>query len=247
MTNGTVSPSSPGWTTARPAVAGVSRRIFRTCLPGLSRRSAGRQRIGQERPSASRTTNSRLLPTTARSRVPPYSTGRCRLPISSPTTPRPRTRWALPAPTASKAFLPVITSRFSRLGADKLGYKECHTGNMAINSAERDGRMACQQTGFCFQGCKWGAKWSTLYTEIPKGEETGKLEVRPNSACGQDRARPKRKSHERRLCRQGWEAAKPKGAHRLRCWKLNRKSPFAAQLGFEHVPRRLGQFVRPSW
>lgn len=45
--------------------------------------------------------------------------------------------------------------------------------------APRDDRMGCQQTGFCFQGCKWGAKWSTLYTEIPKGEETGKLEVRP--------------------------------------------------------------------
>jgi len=68
-----------------------------------------------------------------------------------------------------------------KAGADKLGYKECNTGHMAINSAERDGRMGCQQTGFCFQGCKWGAKWSTLYTEIPKGEETGKLEVRPDS------------------------------------------------------------------
>ena len=31
------------------------------------------------------------------------------------------------------------------------------------------------------QGCKSGAKWSTLYTEIPKGEATGNLEVRPNS------------------------------------------------------------------
>ncbi|MGL3607179.1 GMC family oxidoreductase [Rhizobium sp. G187] len=68
-----------------------------------------------------------------------------------------------------------------KAGADKLGYKDCHTGNMAINSAERDDRMSCQQTGFCFQGCKWGAKWSTLYTEIPKGEATGKLEVRPQS------------------------------------------------------------------
>lgn len=68
-----------------------------------------------------------------------------------------------------------------KAGAEKLGYKDCHTGRMAINSAERDGRMACQQTGFCFQGCKWGAKWSTLYSEIPKGEATGKLEVRPNS------------------------------------------------------------------
>ncbi|MHB2167948.1 GMC family oxidoreductase [Alsobacter sp. R-9] len=68
-----------------------------------------------------------------------------------------------------------------KAGADKLGYKECNTGHMAINSVERDGRNSCQQTGFCFQGCKWGAKWSTLYTEIPKGEATGKLEVRPQS------------------------------------------------------------------
>ena len=71
--------------------------------------------------------------------------------------------------------------KIMKAGADKLGYKECSTGRMAINSDFRDDRMGCQQTGFCFQGCKWGAKWSTLYTEIPKGEETGKLEVRPNS------------------------------------------------------------------
>lgn len=67
-----------------------------------------------------------------------------------------------------------------KAGADKLGYKECHTGRMSINSKPRDGRGACQQIGFCFQGCKSGAKWSTLYAEIPKGEKTGKLEVRPN-------------------------------------------------------------------
>ncbi|RIK99633.1 MAG: 2-keto-gluconate dehydrogenase [Proteobacteria bacterium] len=66
-------------------------------------------------------------------------------------------------------------------GARKIGYKEVHTGNMAINSQPRDGRGACLQIGFCFQGCKSGAKWSTLYTEIPKGEATGNLEVRPNS------------------------------------------------------------------
>ncbi len=63
-------------------------------------------------------------------------------------------------------------------GAKKLGYKEVHTGRMAINSQDRDGRMACQQTGFCFQGCKWGAKWSAAYTDIPAGEATGNLEVR---------------------------------------------------------------------
>ncbi len=68
-----------------------------------------------------------------------------------------------------------------KAGADKLGYKECNTGHMAINSVPRDNRNSCQQTGFCFQGCKWGAKWSTLYTEIPKGETTGHMEVRPES------------------------------------------------------------------
>src|SRR3984885_13400754 len=66
-------------------------------------------------------------------------------------------------------------------GARKLGHKEVHTGRMAINSEPRDGRGSCQQIGFCFQGCKSGAKWSTLYAEIPKGEATGNLEVRPGS------------------------------------------------------------------
>ena len=66
-------------------------------------------------------------------------------------------------------------------GARQLGYKEFHTGNMSINSRPRDGRGSCQQIGFCFQGCKSGAKWSTLYTELPKGLATGKLELR--SGC----------------------------------------------------------------
>src|SRR6201992_173006 len=71
--------------------------------------------------------------------------------------------------------------RVLEAGAKKLGYKEVHTGRMAINSEPRDGRGSCQQIGFCFQGCKSGAKWSTLYTELPKGEAPGNLEVRPES------------------------------------------------------------------
>lgn len=63
-------------------------------------------------------------------------------------------------------------------GATKLGYKKVSTGHMAINSVPRDGRGACIQQGFCFQGCKTGAKWSTLYTEIPKAEATGRLDLR---------------------------------------------------------------------
>ncbi|MEZ0212300.1 MAG: GMC family oxidoreductase N-terminal domain-containing protein, partial [Xanthobacteraceae bacterium] len=66
-------------------------------------------------------------------------------------------------------------------GAKKIGYKEVSTGRMAINSQPRADRGACQQIGFCFQGCKSGAKWSTLIAEIPRGEATGNLEVRPDS------------------------------------------------------------------
>jgi len=66
-------------------------------------------------------------------------------------------------------------------GAKKLGYKEVHTGNMAINSQPRDGRGMCLQLGFCFQGCKSGAKWSTLYTEIPRAQSTGYFELRARS------------------------------------------------------------------
>src|SRR5437867_7594151 len=66
-------------------------------------------------------------------------------------------------------------------GAMKAGYKTCHSGRMAINSRPRDGRGSCLQLGFCFQGCKSGAKWSTLYTEIPKAEATGNLDLRPQS------------------------------------------------------------------
>jgi choline dehydrogenase-like flavoprotein len=35
--------------------------------------------------------------------------------------------------------------------------------------------------GFCNSGCKIGAKWSTLYTEIPKAEATDHFELRPKT------------------------------------------------------------------
>jgi choline dehydrogenase-like flavoprotein len=66
-------------------------------------------------------------------------------------------------------------------GARKLGYKRVHTGYMAINSRPADDRAFCIQQGFCVQGCKTGAKWSTLYTEIPRAEATGRLDLRTES------------------------------------------------------------------
>jgi choline dehydrogenase-like flavoprotein len=63
-------------------------------------------------------------------------------------------------------------------GARRLGYKRVHTNYLAINSRPRDGRGMCIQQGFCVQGCKTAAKWSTLYTEIPQAEASGKLDLR---------------------------------------------------------------------
>ena len=63
-------------------------------------------------------------------------------------------------------------------GAKKLGYKRVHSNYMAINTRPADDRNFCIQQGFCSQGCKTGAKWSTLYTEIPRAEATGNLDLR---------------------------------------------------------------------
>ncbi len=66
-------------------------------------------------------------------------------------------------------------------GATRAGYAGVSTGRMAINSRVRAGRSSCWQMGFCFEGCKSGAKWSTLYTEIPAAEATGRLDLRAQS------------------------------------------------------------------
>jgi choline dehydrogenase-like flavoprotein len=63
-------------------------------------------------------------------------------------------------------------------GGTKIGYKEITPARMAINPVAHDGRPGCIQLGFCHAGCKIGAKWSTLYTEIPKAEATDRFELR---------------------------------------------------------------------
>ncbi|MBT0961973.1 GMC family oxidoreductase [Denitromonas iodatirespirans] len=65
-------------------------------------------------------------------------------------------------------------------GARKIGYKDI-VRPVASNTRPNDGRPACQQIGYCMQGCKIGAKWSTLYSEIPRAMKTGHAELRPQS------------------------------------------------------------------
>lgn len=66
-------------------------------------------------------------------------------------------------------------------GARKIGWKNIRTANLAINASPYDGRPPCIQLGYCKSGCVIKAKWSTLYTEIPKAEATGNFELRPQS------------------------------------------------------------------
>jgi len=65
-------------------------------------------------------------------------------------------------------------------GARKVGYKKI-VRPLAINSKPYNGRPACQQIGFCMQGCKIGAAWSTLQADIPQALDTGRVELRPES------------------------------------------------------------------
>ncbi len=68
-----------------------------------------------------------------------------------------------------------------KAGAKNIGYSKTNTNHMAINPHARDGRPGCIELGFCSAGCAVGAKWSTLYTEIPRAEATGHYELRSES------------------------------------------------------------------
>jgi choline dehydrogenase-like flavoprotein len=81
----------------------------------------------------------------------------------------------LPPSAETNAF------KLLKAGARQLGYRQYTSTRAAINPVARDGRPACRQIGFCHSGCAIGAKWSTLYTEIPKAEATDHFELRSES------------------------------------------------------------------
>ncbi len=65
-----------------------------------------------------------------------------------------------------------------KAGGKRIGYRQITSERTAINSVAHDGRPPCLQIGFCWSGCAVGAKWSTLYTEVPKAEATDHFELR---------------------------------------------------------------------
>lgn len=63
-------------------------------------------------------------------------------------------------------------------GARAVGYRNMSNTRLAINNMPRDDRAGCIHLGFCNQGCKSGAKWTSATSEIPKALATGRLDLR---------------------------------------------------------------------
>lgn len=76
-------------------------------------------------------------------------------------------------------------------GCTKLGIRVCAGGPVAILSGSRGNRPHCIYRGFCIQGCKVGAKASTLVTHVPEALEHG-AEVRDLSMAFRISMRDKR-------------------------------------------------------
>ncbi len=64
-------------------------------------------------------------------------------------------------------------------GCTRLGIPVCAGGPVAILSGSRGDRPHCIYRGFCIQGCKVGAKASTLVTHVPDAIRSG-AEIRDN-------------------------------------------------------------------
>jgi choline dehydrogenase-like flavoprotein len=67
-------------------------------------------------------------------------------------------------------------------GAQKLGMHP-QPAPMAILSQPHNGRLACQHCGYCMlYGCEFDAKSSTLAAMVPRAVDTGRCEIRADSA-----------------------------------------------------------------
>ena len=133
--------------------------------------------------------------------------------------------------------------RVMALGAKRMGYTDYGSNNVAINAVPRDGRNACDQIGFCMQGCRSGAKWSTFVSELPRAEATGHCEIRTRCMAlriEHDDRWPRKWGSLRRCLRR---SSLPEGTAGLRRGEFDRDHAAASQLGVEHVAGRPRQRV----
>ena len=121
-------------------------------------------------------------------------------------------------------------------GADKLGYKEVHTGRMAINSVPGDGRGRLPSDRLLLPGLQVGGKVVDALHRDPEGRGDRQHGGSPGIACRADRARPFGQGDRRHLFRRGWQASATEGAHRCGRGQFARKPTSSAQLRLVEFP-----------
>ena len=133
-----------------------------------------------------------------------------------------------------------------KAGADKLGYKECHTGRMSINSQPRDGRRLVPADRLLLPGLQVGRQMVDALHRDPerRGDRQPRGAAELDGAA--DRARQDGQGDGRRLRRREGREAAPEGAYRRRRRQLAREPAPAAQQRLQHVPGRSRQLVGPG-
>jgi choline dehydrogenase-like flavoprotein len=98
------------------------------------------------------------------------------IPVSGP----PKFPWGDPHGYRYSAHPPIATGDILVRGCTELGIKVVEGGPVAINNGSYADRPHCIYRGFCIQGCKVGAKQSTLISHVPDAIEDG-AEIRDHS------------------------------------------------------------------
>ena len=131
-------------------------------------------------------------------------------------------------------------------GAKRVGYKEVHTGRMAINSQPRDDRADLPADRLLLPGLQDRAQVVDALHRDPGGARRPASSTCAPNAGAADPARRRRQGDRRALCRQGRQAAGPEGARRLRRRQLDREPAAAAELRLGEVPGRARQLLGPG-
>jgi len=127
-------------------------------------------------------------------------------------------------------------------GCTALGIGVSAGGPVAILSGSRADRPHCIYRGFCIQGCKVGAKASTLITHVPDALASG-AEIRDRSMVSRVNLGPDRRvTGVTYIDYEGKEHFQRARGDRLRV--RHRDAPFAAELGVPGLRERLGELLR---
>ncbi len=243
-TSGSPSASWHGPTSARRRAAGASPRTSRNCPHGSARPWAARpptgpaRRCACSRTNSARTTYGRLeganlldWPITYKDLAPYYARAENKMGVT-------RTN-GIPGLPGNNNFKVLYN------GATRIGYKEVHTGNMAINSQPRDDRARCMQLVSASRAARAVPSGPPSTTELPAADATAIQRAAYRSARHPHRAQRRRPRQRGDLPRWRRQGAAPEGPPRA--WRATpSRRRAAAAVGVEQVQGRAGQLVRPG-